>query len=254
MLTTIFKEIKPFIGFVTAGDGGIDYCIECCLQLIAGGVNILEIGFPFSDPIADGISIQQSSQRALISGVNATVVLEVARRIREKSNVPLILFSYLNPLLQQGLSYLKAAKQAGYDAIIIVDMAPVEEAAANQFDTEIKIAGLKPIYLLTPSTSESRIKMITAMADSFLYYACQKGTTGIRKVMPNDIENRIKLIKQYTSLPIVVGFGIGDQMSASAALKFADGFVVGSAFVNQMGQKVAAVQLKHLAQSIDPRG
>jgi tryptophan synthase alpha chain len=254
MIGDIFKNKKPFIGFVTAGDGGLDYCVDCCLQLVAGGVDILEIGLPFTDPVADGITIQQSSARALKQNVDAEVVLNMARKIREKSSVPLILFSYLNPLLQQGETYLIAAKQAGFDAVIVVDMAPVEELAANHYYELIKQAGLQPIYLLAPSTSEERIKMIVGMADGFLYYACQKGTTGMRSALPEDFGQRIQLIRKYTNLPIAVGFGIANQQSASAVLKFADGFVVGSAFVNAMSQKVKPEELAKLARTIDPRG
>jgi len=254
MLTQLFKAKKPFIGFITAGDGGIDYCVECCLQLIAGGVDILEIGLPFSDPVADGITIQQSSQRALQRGMNPLMVLEIAKRVRRESSVPLILFSYFNPLLQQGFEYLKLAKNSGFDALIVVDMAPIDNALFNQYEVLIERAGLQLIYLLTPSTSEERIQMITQKARGFLYYACQKGTTGIRTALPQDVDQRIQVIKKYTTLPVAVGFGIADRLQAEKLLNFADGFVVGSAFVKQMSDNVEPIKLRYLAQSIDPRG
>jgi tryptophan synthase alpha chain len=251
MIAKLFKKKKPFIGFITAGDGGVDYCVKCALQLIAGGVDILEIGFPFSDPVADGMTIQQSSSRALKDGVDGMTVLDVAKRICKQSNIPLILFTYLNPLLQQGASYLRLAKRAGFDAVIVVDLSPSE--AHEQHYEMIKKSGLQPIYLISPSTSEARIQFIANVASGFIYYACQKGTTGVRKKLPPDIQQRIALIKKYTDLPVVVGFGIADRYSAQAALQFADGVVVGSAFVHQMGQKRPPAEFKHLAQSLYPR-
>src|SRR5262249_41969427 len=121
-MNDVFKRKNPFIGFIMAGDGGIDYCVECCLQLIEGGVDILEIGFPFSDPIADGPVIQKASQRALELGSHSGTILEIARRIRKRSNIPLLLFSYFNPLLKKGDDYLKELKSAGFEAILTVDL------------------------------------------------------------------------------------------------------------------------------------
>ncbi len=250
----IFKQKHPFLGFVVAGDGGVDYCVECCLELVAGGVDILEIGFPFSDPVADGPVIQRASARSLKGGTTSSTILEIARRIRQKSQVPLLLFSYCNPLLKRGNEYLFELKSAGFDAILTVDLPPPEEQGLpNGYYDALKNAGLQPVFLVSPSTDEGRLKKIGAMSEGFLYYACQKGTTGMRKALPEDFQFHISRIRQQSSLPVAAGFGIADRDNAYAALKYADGFVVGSAFVALMENKASPEDLKLLAQRIDPR-
>lgn len=250
-IETSFHKKKKFVGFVIGGDGGVDYCVECCLQLIQGGVDILEIGFPFSDPVADGVVIQRASQRSLEAGTNSSTLLEIARRIRQHSDIPLVLFSYYNPILQKGENYLNSLKAAGYDAMLTVDISP-SQATEPHFST-LRQRGLVPIFLVSPSTDDQRLSNIAENGAGFLYYACQKGTTGTRRRMPDDIEQQISRIRKKSKLPIVVGFGIGDRQSASEALEHADGFVVGSAFVHLMEQKTNPVELKKLAQAIDPR-
>lgn len=244
---------KQFVGFVTAGDGGIDYCVECCMQLIEGGVDMLEIGVPFSDPVADGPVIQQSSQRALQAGVTPHTVLEIARRIRQQSSVPLILFSYYNPLLQQGEKYLQEARMAGFDGVLVVDYAPSQYCEDRSFYNTIRSCGMFPVLLVAPSTTEERLQSIVKQAEGFIYYVCQKGTTGVKKNLPQDVAAKIKLIKSICSIPVVAGFGIADRASAAQALSCADGFVVGSAFVKLMSDRVDPHELKKLAQEMDPR-
>ncbi len=242
-----------FVGFVVGGDGGEDYCVECCLQLIEGGIDILEIGFPFSDPVADGPVIQRASERALKGGANGATLLRIAARIREKSAIPLILFTYYNPLLKKGDGYLKELKAAGYDAILVVDLPPPKEKHHPYFDA-LEAAGLYPIFLVTPSTDDQRLTQIGEIAQGFLYYACQKGTTGVRDKLPEDFSLQISRIRQKTNLPIAAGFGIANRANAKEALQAADAFVVGSAFVKLMEQRVKPQELKRLAQDIDPRG
>lgn len=247
------KQQHSFVGFVTGGDGGIDYCVECCLQLLAGGVDMLEIGFPFSDPVADGPVIQRSSQRALEQGSNSTTMLEIGARLRKKTDAPLILFSYYNPLLKRGSGYLKLLKSAGYDAILAVDLpSPADQSPHPYFDL-LKQAGLHPIFMATPSTDEQRLAHIARIAEGFVYYACQRGTTGVRAQLPDDFPMQIARIRQKTTLPIAAGFGIADRASAQAALKAADAFVVGSAFVKLMENQADPGELKRFAEAIDPR-
>ena len=254
MLKNLFHHKKPFIGFVTAGDGGIDYCVECCLQLITGGVDALELGLAFSDPVADGPVIQQSSQRALENGMTPETVLEIAKRIRQHTSVPLILFTYYNPLLQYGDIYLNRAKQAGFDAVLVVDFAPtLHQQNSVTIFSMIKAQGMTPILLTSPSSSDARLNLIASHAEGFIYYACQKGTTGEKHHLPNDFEDNITRIKNVSSLPIVAGFGIADKASAKQALHYADGFVVGSAFVKLMAKKASPSALADLARQIDPR-
>lgn len=254
MITTLFQKKQPFIGFVTGGDGGIDYCVECCLQLIAGGVDILEIGFPFSDPVADGTVIQQSSQRSLDQHTTAETMLEIARRIRKKSDTPLVLFSYFNTLLNSGDLFLSKAKLAGYDAVLIVDLPPfLSDNQLHPYYQEIKEAQLSPIFVISPSTDEKRIRHIASISDCFIYYACQKGTTGVKDKLPDDLLHHISRIRKSTSIPIAVGFGISNIINAKLVLEHADGFVVGSAFVKLMEKQAKPQELKLLAQCIDPR-
>lgn len=253
-----FKQSQPFIGFITGGDGGIDYSVDCALAQIAGGVNILEIAFPFSDPIADGPVIQRSHQRALEQGTTASSILEIAKRLRRHTDVPLVLFSYFNPLLQKGLPFLRQVKSAGFDAVLVVDWAIPESshgesAASDPFLKELDEADLLPILLAAPSTSEERLSKIQKFAKGFLYYVTQKGTTGVRSKQADDLSSQLSLLRKYFRIPIVAGFGIADRAAAKAAIDVADGFVVGSAFVKLMENRVDPVELTKLAQAIYPR-
>ncbi len=253
MITRIFQTKKPFIGFIIGGDGSVDYCVDCCLQMIAGGVDIIEIGLPFSDPVADGPIIQKASLRALEQGSNSSLILEIARQIRLKSNIPLVLFSYINPLLQKGETYLKEANLAGFNAILVVDLPPFLEKGIDPYFHAVKSNNMVPIFLVSPSTTEDRLHKIAKVSEGFIYYACQKGTTGIKLSLPIDFSFHINRLRRVTHLPIVTGFGIGDQISAKSALDYTDGFVVGSAFVNLMEKNSNPIELKKLAQRIDPR-
>ena len=249
----VFQQKQTFVGFIVGGDGGIDYCTDTCLQMIEGGVDILEIGLPFSDPIADGPVIQRASQRALKCGTTPSTILEIARRIRKKSTAPLILFSYFNPLLKQGDGYLKALKSAGFDAVLVIDLPPPLQQENHPYFQALETAGLLPIFVVTPSTEENRLTQIASISQGFLYYACQKGTTGARDQLPDDVSFPISRIRQKTDLPVAIGFGIADQKSASSALTAAHGFVVGSAFVKLMEEGAVPHELKMLAQTLDPR-
>lgn len=247
-IEALFYDKQLFIGYVTGGDGGVNYCVDACLELIQAGVDILEIGFPFSDPIADGSVIQQASDRALREGTTSSTLLDIAQSLRKSSDIPLILFSYFNPLFKKGSAYLSELKRAGFDAILIVDLPP-----PHPYFLAVKEAGLHPIFMITPSTDDKRLAEITKISEGFLYYAIQKGTTGIKDTLPDDFSFHLSRIRKMTSLPVVAGFGIANRHCASQVLQHADGFVVGSAFVQLMGQKAAPGAIKALAQKIDPR-
>lgn len=231
-----------FIAYLTAGDGGMDYSLQAALALEKGGVDLLEIGIPFSDPVADGPVIQKAMERSLKAGTTPEMVLSLIREIRKHSSIPVVLFSYYNPIFIAGESFLKRAKEAGVDGILIVDL-PVEE------DTPI----LDRVLLVSPSTSDERMEQIAQKAKGFIYYVCQKGTTGARQELPEAVKTDIARIKKYTSLPVVAGFGISNKKTAEMALSSADGFVVGSLFVDAIGRKVSPEELTQLARSIDPR-
>jgi len=234
-----------FIAYFTAGDGGMDYSLEAALALEKGGVDLLEIGIPFSDPVADGPVIQKAMQRSLELGTKPEDVLELIRRIRKKSKIPIVLFSYYNPILQGGKEFLHKAKEVGADGILIVDLSIEEQKQ------ELKV--LDQIWLVSATTSPERMAKILPECRGFVYYACQKGTTGARRNLPEGFGAKIQQIKAQTQLPVVAGFGIASRESAAEALLYADGFVVGSLIVDAMGRKVSAEELTKLAMSVDPR-
>lgn len=245
----VFKEGKPFIGYLVAGDGGIDYSVKAALAMIKGGVGILELGIPFSDPIGDGEVIQRAAQRAIKNKIGLNEVIDVVKGVREKTDVPLVLMSYFNPLYTGGVSFLKKAKKAGVDGILIVDL-PMEEE--KEYFKAIKQLKLDSIFLLSPSTKEVREQKIINRAKGFLYYACQKGTTGERKSLPKDLAVNLKKIKCKTKKPVVVGFGIGSRKDAKEVLKHADGFVVGSAFVKLIEKKASFKAITDKAKELKP--
>ncbi|MES2122210.1 MAG: tryptophan synthase subunit alpha [Chlamydiota bacterium] len=242
MIAHAFQKGPAFIGYLTLGDGGLDYSYEAALALIEGGVDLLEIGIPFSDPVADGPVIAQAMQRSLKLGTVASDVIPFLRRLREKTEIPLVLFSYCNPILTSpGL--LDRAKEAGANGILLVDL-PFEESVEGPLD---------PIYVISPTTPGIRVQQIAERGKGFLYYVCQKGTTGMRATIPKETAQDIARVKKLTSLPVVCGFGISNREMAGQVSQHADGFVVGSYFVNAMAQKMSPEQLTHMAQAIDPR-
>lgn len=246
-----FKKTKPFIGYVTAGDGGLENTLEYVKALVAGGVDIIELGIPFSDPVADGPVIQRGVERALRDGVSPKRILGLVKQIRGSTDVPIILMSYYNPIIAAGPSFLEEAKEVGVDGLIIVDL-PVEEA--YEYKTVMDQIGLDTIFLASPSTPPSRLKEIEKYSNGFVYYACQKGTTGMKSELPEGIEKKIAEIRKEISLPIAVGFGIASRETAEEVLKCADGFIVGSYFVKAIGDGVSPQELTNLAKTIDPRG
>jgi len=237
-------KTPAYMAYITAGDGGIDYTYTACLALIEGGVDILEIGIPFSDPVADGPVIQQAMTRALKAGTTPAQVLELIRCLRKHTSIPIGVFSYFNPILKAGPDFLRQAKEAGANGVLIVDL-PLEE--------KIPLEGLDRIQLITPSTSEERIKQIAAEAQGFIYYVIQKGTTGVRTSLAKGTAEKIAEIKKHTQLPIIAGFGIASKASAAEVLQYADGFVVGSYFVDAMSKGLSPSELKTLAKNLDPR-
>ena len=248
-----FKKHKAFIGFIVGGDGGVEYSIRCGIELALSGVDILEIGLPFSDPVADGPVIQSAAERSLQGGTTASTLLEIARGIRKTVSTPLLLFSYYNPLLKRGDEYLLELKEAGFSGVLVVDLPPPITQGPHPFFEVLKRVGLTPIFLVSPSTDDRRLEEIVKMSEGFIYYACQKGTTGVRDKLPEETQRHIERIKKYTKLPIAIGFGIAERSSALEAISYADGFVVGSAFVKLMGERVDPKKLKSLVEKIDPR-
>jgi tryptophan synthase alpha chain len=245
-----FSTGKAFIGYLTAGDGGIKRSLDAALALIAGGVNILEIGVPFSDPIADGPVIQRAAQRALASGTHLKDILWLAENIRKHSTIPLILFSYLNPILAAlNSDFFRDAAVAGMDGVLIVDC-PVEESAI--FHEKCLRNNLAPIQIIAPSTPPQRIRDIAQYGQGFLYYACRKGTTGIRSGLPENFVAKISALKSQVHLPVIAGFGIADHATAQKVLEHADGVVIASLFVKALEDGLCFDELIRLTQSVNP--
>lgn len=217
-ISKAFKNQEGFVGYLTAGDAEKRHF----LALLKQGVNVLEIGIPFSDPVADGEVIQQAMKRALELGTTVEKVLQLTEEIREQTDVAIVLFTYFNPIQKALARFLKRAKEAGADGILVVDL-PIEEA--EEYRRLCSEVGLAPIFVIAPSTPKERIAQIAKMGEGFLYYACRKGTTGTREGLPEDLEEKISQIRSQTDLPIAVGFGFSKQV------KVADGVVIGSYFV-----------------------
>lgn len=245
-----FRKGKVFASYITADKGKKVYLFEVVKALSDAGVNLFEIGVPFSDPIADGPVIQEAMQKALENETSLNDALNLGRKIREITEAPLILFTYINPILAHGKEVYDEIKKAGFDGLLIVDL-PFEEA--SEVASRIKKAKLDPIFILTPSTSDFRASKIVYEAQGFIYYVCQKGTTGVRDALPKDFESTISKLKSKTSIPFLAGFGISNYESAKNALNYADGFVVGSAIVKMISDLRSPEEIKRFAESLDPR-
>ena len=238
-----FAQKNAFVGYLTAGDG--DSKVHF-LSLLEGGVNVLEIGIPFSDPIADGPTIQKAMERSLKAGTKLKDVLELVSFLRSKTEVPMILFTYFNPIQRDLKGFLQKAKVAGADGVLVVDLSLEESGEYRALCRQI---GLDPIFVIAPSTPPERISQIASEGRGFLYYACRKGTTGAREGFPADLETQLRQIRSLSNLPIAVGFGVAKREVAAQLLTLADGFVVGSFFVDGIAQ---GKDLKQLAEEIKP--
>jgi len=244
----LFSQGKSYTAYLTAGDGGIQKTLDAALALIKGGVNMLEIGMPFSDPVADGPVIQRAAARALHEGTSLQDVLWLAQEIRKQSDIPLILFSYLNPVLSALPSgFLQKAKNAGIDGLLLVDC-PLEES--HEIRKLCEGQDLAMIYVITSATSLSRIQKISQYAKGFLYYACRKGTTGMKNALPADFSDKMQAIKSLVKIPVIVGFGISTQEMAQQVYDQADGVVVGSFFVKALEDGILPSSLTGLADSL----
>lgn len=250
VIENTLKQEPGYVGYLTAGDGGIERTKAALLALIQGGVNVLEVGVPFSDPVADGPTIQAAAARALESGTNLKKVLQLIHTLKQETKTPIILFTYYNPILNAGPDFYAHAKEAGVDGCLVVDL-PLEESDAYRKACEQ--SGLDPIFLISPSTPLERIKKIADCSRGMLYYVTRSGTTGVRQDLPPDLKEKLKAIKSVSSLPVVAGFGISNRDMAKAMLAHADGFVVGSLFVKAVANGDTPEQIKKLAEEIDPR-
>ena len=224
---------QALIPFITAGDPDRNTTVPLMHALVEAGANILELGVPFSDPMADGPVIQRASERALAKGVSLRDVLAmVAEFRRTNTTTPVVLMGYLNPIAHMGeAQFIAAAAAAGVDGVLTVDYPP-EEAGA--FSDALKVAGIDPVFLISPTTPDARIATIAKQARGFVYYVSLKGVTGAGHIDLTEVATRVDIIRQRCGVPVGVGFGIRDAQTAGAIAGFADAVVVGSRIVQEI--------------------
>lgn len=234
------------IPFVTAGDPSLESTVPIMNALVAAGADLIELGVPFSDPMADGPVIQQSSERALARGVDLGAVLAMVRDFRRHDgDTPVVLMGYLNPIEIHGLArFSDEARVAGVDGVLLVDC-PVEEAAP--IDAELQSRGLRRIALVSPTTPLERAGRIAAQASGFLYCVSLAGVTGAGSLRPAEVRERIRELRTVATLPLAVGFGVKDADSAARIAGFADAVVIGSALVQRLAGAQDAAQAAGLA-------
>ncbi len=226
---------KALVTYIVSGDPKPDTTLHTMHALVANGADIIELGVPFSDPMAEGVVIQLGHERALTHNVSLLSTLAVVAEFRKQdSDTPVVLMGYANPIERMGRTqFIEKALHAGVDGLITVDLPPEE---AIDFNRQLREAGLENIYLLAPTTSKERISKVLEHAGGFVYYVSVKGVTGAGHLDVESVREKLALIKEYTTLPICVGFGIKDGASAKAVAQYADGAVVGSVLVDKMGQ------------------
>lgn len=238
-MSTCFEKLrakghKALVPYVTAGDPDPKIVVELMLTLANSGADIIELGVPFSDPMADGPVIQRSSERSLKNGTSLLNCLDWVKEFRKFNNdTPIVLMGYANPIEKFGINeFAIEASSSGVDGVIVVDYPPEESV---EFCKLMKSQQIDVIFLLAPTTSESRLKHIAKMGSGYLYYVSLKGVTGANNIDVNDVSNRIELIRKNTSLPVLVGFGISSPESAAEiASTSSDGVVIGSAIIDKL--------------------
>jgi len=228
------RNEKALIPFITAGDPYLQATEQIIDELIAAGADIIELGMPFSDPMADGPTIQAASERALAAGVTLRNVLDLVAKVRTHSQIPIILMGYYNPIFNYGgQRFAQQAQQAGVDGLLLVDLPPEERDELAVFTTPL---GINLITLLTPTTPTQRTADLLAQAQGFVYYVSMTGVTGTAKVNSGAIEAKVNQLRSQSPVPVAVGFGITSAADAGAIACFSDAVVVGSALVNVIKQ------------------
>jgi tryptophan synthase alpha chain len=229
------RNEKAFIAYICAGDPSLARTVDLALALENAGTDILELGVPFSDPLADGLVNQLAAQRALEAGATVQGVLDCVRQIRRRSQIPIVLYTYMNPIFQFGLDRFHCeATDAGVDGLLILDLPPEEDPQAD---------GLLHIRLIAPTTPPERIQRICGRAAGFIYYVSREGVTGVQSSVASSLAERVAEIRQYTQLPIAVGFGISTAKQAREVAQIADAIVVGSAIVEKIHEASGASDL-----------
>jgi len=228
-------EGRPaLVAYVMGGDPDLATSKAVALACVEGGADLLELGVPFSDPIADGPTIQAAAERALAHGATTASVLEVAAHVRARSDVPIALMGYLNPMLAHGLDRFAAAcGKAGVDALIVPDLLPEE---SGQLAPALAASGVRSVFLLAPTSNPERVAAAVEAATGFLYFVSVTGVTGARSAVPAEIRDRVAAVRAAAKVPVVIGFGVSTPAQARAIGRLADGVVVGSAIVKKVAE------------------
>jgi len=249
-LTQTFDRLRSagrggLVTYLTAGDPDADRSVDLLVAVAQAGADVLEVGVPFSDPLADGPVIQRASERALAGGMNLRGVIEIVRRVRAKVDTPIVLFTYANPVVRMDPQvFARTAADAGVDGVLILDY-PIEEAGPLR--TPLLEAGLDPIFLISPTTSEERIRKSAELGAGFLYVISRLGVTGVRDRLPEDVGELMKRIRRCADLPVALGFGIAHPSQVAEACRVADAAVVGSALVNVVAEHAASAKVSEHA-------
>ena len=232
---------KGFVVYIGAGDPDLDATHDLALAFDEIGVDVLELGVPFSDPLADGLVNQLAAQRGLDSGTTPGKLLQTVSRIRESSGIPIVLYVYFNLLHKRGLAeFVQAAADAGVDGLLVLDLPPEE---SEDYESLMAGAGMCPIYLVAPTTPAKRVALIVKRGKGFIYYVSREGVTGMQQTVSDTIGPMTQIIRQHTDIPIAVGFGISNPEQAAEVARNAEAVVVGSAIVNQIADKGRAADL-----------
>ncbi len=237
-ITTKFDELrsqgrKGLIPFITAGDPDLSTTVQLMHALVKGGADIIELGVPFSDPMADGPVIQRASERALKHGVGLSDVLQCVREFRSQDNVtPLVLMGYANPVERMGTEhFIEESARSGVDGVLVVDYPPEE---CVDYTASMNRHGMDAIFLLAPTSTEQRIKQVARIASGYVYYVSLKGVTGINTIDLSEVDNMLAKIKQHVKTPIAVGFGIRDGATAKLIAGLSDAVVIGSRIIQEI--------------------
>ena len=231
------QDRSAFVSYVCAGDPNPAASLQVCRALLRSGVDILEIGVPFSDPLADGLTNQLAAQRALEAGTTREDVFDLVRKIREEDGqTPIVFYTYYNLMFSGGLeAYVAEAKEAGVDGLLVLDLPPEE---AGDYVEACRKIEMKTVFLLAPTTPEERVEYIAQNATGFIYYVSRTGVTGVREDLASDLQEMVGMIKRHSDNPLVVGFGIQKPDQVNAVARLADGVVVGSAIVNTIKENL----------------
>ncbi len=248
---------KALIPYVTAGDPYADVTVELMLAMARAGADVIELGIPFSDPMADGPVIQRASERALAKGITLRQVLAMVREFRtQDADTPVVLMGYANPIERMGpQAFVAAAKEAGVDGVLVVDYPPEESDA---FAASLKASGLDPIFLLAPTSTDERVRRIGELASGYVYYVSLKGVTGAGHLDTSAVADAMPRLRAHVKIPLGVGFGIRDGQTAAAVARVSDAVVIGSALVQLIEVQTrdnvanqAAAFIRDIRQALD---